>query len=215
MQIRQRLFIWIGNNTMKSKLIKIGILLPVCFGGIFWGCGDNTTIRESYYTLQEVKTAVKKQGNDWKTIQLYLEVRGLFDKSVKITQQLKNYTGSYVTASTLAFTSTLKFTENIDSYKLRILSPEKNLDKDVETDLGQSLSEYIEMINTGFAPEDKNFVEKVAPNLEKDTIVIPRIFYFKKEPLFLKDKDVRIEFSIKTKEGNVFADTTKVVHLDW
>lgn len=199
---------------MKSKIIKIGFLLPLCFFSFFFACKDTKTINESYYTFQKAKINVIKKGKEWRSIQIHTDISGLYARTVKIAQNSYE-TGNYVNAATMAFTANIRFTQNISNCNIRLLPSKKDITMLLETDLGQTLSDYKKMVNDGFAPSDKNMIEKNPPGLGKDTISIPRIFYFKEEPLFLKGKDVQIEFSIKTEDSKVFSDTTKLIHLDW
>ncbi len=188
---------------MKSKLIKIGILLPVCFFGIFWGCSE-TTVYRYFWGIEKV------------TVKNWSEVVATNSYAMKLTIHTKHlqtekiggitkYGSNSLWANTnvIDFPAELSKEQKITKYSLKAIPSGRELTDNFQSMLQENMNDFIKKTNTGFF------------NTTESTATINEIFYLKALPESLKNKDFRIVFSIETKEGKVFADTTKVVHLDW
>ncbi len=187
---------------MKSKLIKIGILLPVCFFGILWGCVE-ITVNENLWGIEKVSIENWSDANMCNNYSTKLTVHTKYLRTEKITGIIKSSSNTlWANTNVIEFPAELSKEQKIVKYSLKTIPSDIELTNNFQNMLKENVSDFVEKMNTGFF------------NNTELSAIVDEVFYLKTPPQSLRNKNFRIVFSIETKEGKVFADTTKIIHLD-
>ncbi len=199
---------------MKAKLIKIAILLPLCFFGIIWSCGNNTVIDFDFYNIDKVSIVISQNEKKWQHIKIETTILGKYDHVERISMLRKDFSSNSLMASCSLEIGKRQFITKIKNVKLQILNDEKDLSPLLLTDFEQNKNDWIKKFNDGFEPNDKTATEILTEDAHYSLSVATN-FHFKEEPKFLKDKDIQLKFSVITTDEQVFSVTSKKLHLNW
>ncbi len=164
---------------MKSKLIKIGILLPLCFfSSFFMGC-DVTDIKE-LYVVKSVE--ISYSGKE----EIILNVISGASRSIHVNA-IKKSSGDYLWATGVRILGyELEESSYIKNFKITTLPDNISLKEALQNKEGKSVADFVTEVNAKVTPINSSGDAKESSK-----------FHFK-----------------ETKEGKVFADTTKIIHLD-
>ncbi|PID89381.1 MAG: hypothetical protein CSB01_02280 [Bacteroidia bacterium] len=198
---------------MKAKLIKIAILLPLCFFGIIWSC-DNEITDFDFYNIDKISVNISQKKQKWQNIKIETTILGKYDHKERVSMLIKDFSSNSLMASCSLEIGKRQFITKIKDIKLQILNDEKDLTSLLLTDFEQNKSAWIKKFNDGFEPNDKTATEILTEDADYSLSVATN-FHFKEEPKFLKDKDIQLKFSVITTDEQVFSATSKKLHLNW
>ncbi len=188
---------------MKSRLIKISILLLGYFVlNFIIGC-ENKHIEKDFFSISSIFIEENKVREDLKQWGLKIGIITKYERTEQIVNLSIAPTALFATDAPRLLPHSLSPEDKIVKFGLKTIPNEINLKTILETKEQKGLNNFIDNINNNFG------------NKYGFTIEFSSNFYFTKVPKELKDKNFRIVFSIKTKGGKVFADTTKTINFNY